>query len=841
MNGAGNLLQGKGISNIVANGNTVVVSVNIADVFTYGNIGIYRSTDGGATFAALSGASGTGLPQGICYDLAAEVGNPNVLYTAVAIPLVAGTQGVYKSTNGGATWARVSNATMNGLFTNNTSNFKFAPGPGNVIYFAINNSGVNNGIFRSSDGGTSWTQMDSPTTFENTGDVGLNPGGTKGPVNGTPEQVAGGQGSLHFSIVADKTDPNIVYVGGDRQPRTNSDTGGFPNSIGALDFSGRLFRGDASKPAGTQWVHLTHRNDLGAVGGGTANRTSPHADSRDMEIDANGNIIEGDDGGVYRRVNPKSNTGDWVSVIGDMQVTEAHDVAWDSVSNVGMIGNQDTGTMIQATTGDATWTSVSTADGGDVAVDEIALAGSNRSIRYSSFQNLGAFTRRVYNSDGTLFQTTFPTRTVSSGSQFSPSFRTPLATNKVAGGRLLIQGSNSLYESLDQGSTLTEIGVGRGNGGSIQQDALVYGGRLNGVDNPNVIWAGSGASIVFRNAPGAVSVVTSPTGGLEVRDIAADPEDYTSAYAITNNAIFRTINSGATWSNITGNLLSLTSDLRSVQFIPATIGAIAVGTARGVFVTSLAEIGVWTKLSTNLPNVLVFEMEYDAADNVLVAGTFGRGVWTLTNATSQVDAALPPFDFGDAPSTYLVSLAQNGPRHIRLGPTLGALRDAEVDGSPTSDALGDNLLGGADEDGVTFTNSAILGETLSVQINAPLGGFLSGWIDFNKSGTFEPAERVFNDQLLTAGIQTLSVPIPVTAASGTSFSRFRIAAAAGQANTATGQASSGEVEDYRLQLFANTLSESVFYRGSFYQNTAELREQPIHQNPPRRLVRVPKH
>src|SRR5262249_46116890 len=147
----------------------------------------------------------------------------------------------------------------------------------------------------------------------------------------------GGQCFVHLSIVADPTNANIVYVGGDRQPDpgpdgiegTNDDT--FPNSIGAQNFSGRLFRGNAGiAPTGgfpsPQWTALTHN--------GTATNSAPHADSRRMVFDANGNIIESDDGGIYRRTNPTNNTGDWFSVIGNLQVTEFHDIAYDTNSKV---------------------------------------------------------------------------------------------------------------------------------------------------------------------------------------------------------------------------------------------------------------------------------------------------------------------------------------------------------------------------------------------------------------------------------------------------------------------------------------------------------------------------
>src|SRR5207244_562054 len=100
-------------------------------------------------------------------------------------------------------------------------------------------------------------------------------------------EESGGQGGTHFSIVADATNPNLVYVGGDRQPLNNgANAGTFPNAIGANNFSGRLFRGDASQPSGSQWTPITNNFAAG---------TSPHADSRSMAFDAAGNLIETDD------------------------------------------------------------------------------------------------------------------------------------------------------------------------------------------------------------------------------------------------------------------------------------------------------------------------------------------------------------------------------------------------------------------------------------------------------------------------------------------------------------------------------------------------------------------
>ena len=635
----GGLLRGKNISGIYANGSTIVVSVNIADSFTFANIGIFRSTNGGASFTQISTGNGaaTGLPGGVSYDLVVDPINPSTMYTSTVFSdLVSGLNGVYKSTNSGATWTRVSSAAMNTLITNSTSNLEMAAGRNNEVYAAVINGGAMAGLFRSPDNGVTWVQMDNPRTNENGTDVGLNPSGGKGPQTGTPEQIAGGQGNIHFSIVADPTNANIVYVGGDRQPRTFGDTGSFPNSIGAQDFSGRLFRGDASQPTGSQFVHLTHRNNIAALpGGGTASNSSPHADSREMTFDAAGNILEVDDGGVYRRTSPRTNTGDWFSVIGNLQVTEAHDVGWDSLSNVAMTGNQDTGSTYQPSAGANTWVSISTGDGGDIAVDNIERAANNQSVRYSSFQNLGALRRTIWNSAGVLQSTTFPALSPLAGApSITGAFRTPVETNEVVGGRLLILGSNGLYESLNGGSSVSRIGTVGAN--DITTNALSYGGSQNNVANPDVVWAGIGNDVYVRTAgTGSVALVATDPPATTIRDLAVNSRDWSNAFIIDNNQVFQTTNTGSSWTDVTGTSFPAGTDFRSIAFVAGPLSsAVMLGTNIGIFMMSMLQVGTWTQLGNGLPSVVTYDMEYDATDDVLVVGTLGRGAWSLSNVST---------------------------------------------------------------------------------------------------------------------------------------------------------------------------------------------------------------
>lgn len=640
-------LAGANISGIVANGNNVLVSVNTADNFGAANRGVFRSTDGGVTFSQVSVGNGsaTGLPDGSSYDLVADPINPATAYTSVTFS--SGQNGIYKTTNGGASWSLVSTPGINALIGNGTSNLELAVGRNNNVYAAIINFGNLVGLFRSGDGGATWVQMDTPSTNENGTDVGLNPRGGKGPQeaeNPTPEEIAGGQGSIHFSIVADPTNANIVYVGGDRQPRSFGDTGSFPNSIGARDFSGRLFRGNATLPAGSQFVHLTHSNVLGAPGGGTASGSSPHADSRELTFDAAGNLIEVDDGGVYRRTNPRSNTGDWFGINGDLQVTEAHDVAYDSLSGTLITGNQDTGTTYQPNAGAETWVSLSTADGGDVVVDNVSLASVNQSIRYTSFQNLGGFRRTVWNASGDLISTSFPALTGFSGG----AFRTPVELNVIDPNRLAIQGSGQTFETFNQGGSVTGLGVA-GNGG-ISQNAIAYGGRRDGADNANVLWVGSGSDVFVRTTPaGALAATPADPTSSTIRDLAIDPDDWASVFVIDNNSVFATDDIGASWSDVTGNLLGLASTFYAAAFVPGPIiDAVVVGTNAGVFASLTDSLGTWIRLGSDLPNVLVYDLDYDATDDVLAAGTLGRGAWTLGDVTGlfesvQTIVAATPF------------------------------------------------------------------------------------------------------------------------------------------------------------------------------------------------------
>jgi hypothetical protein len=336
--------------------------------------GIFRRASDGQ-WTKLSGKKGTGVPAGGSFALASDPHNPGRLFADVGI------EGIFRSDDTGTTWSKVSDAAIDKLFKpSRPSMVRIAVGNANNLYVAIARIVRDSdnpdrtarprlaGLFRSGDGGATWTALDLPGSVEE-GDktFGVHPGG---------------QATLHFSLAADPGDANIVYVGGDRQPAFNEDSNGsrFPNSVGAGTWSARLFRVDASKESGSQAAPLTDS--------GTASGSTVHPDSRGMVIATNGDLFEVNDGGIYRRTNPQTEDGDWFSMNGDIQITEFHSVAWDSVAHVIIGGAQDNNTSQQGEEKEKEWGSVDSGDGGVVAVDDTSTPGE--SIRYSSTQYLGS-------------------------------------------------------------------------------------------------------------------------------------------------------------------------------------------------------------------------------------------------------------------------------------------------------------------------------------------------------------------------------------------------------------------------------------------------------------------
>ncbi|MCR9201189.1 MAG: proprotein convertase P-domain-containing protein, partial [Planctomycetaceae bacterium] len=501
-----------------------------------------------------------------------------------------------------------------------------------------------------------------------------------------PIDESGSQGRIHFSITTDPTDHNIVYIGGDRQEQ--------PNLIGDVLFGGSIFRGDASLPRdpgavpSPQWDHITNNPTAFDPGAGTASNSGTHADSRDMTFDANGNLIEVDDGGIFRRTSPRDNTGDWFSLAGNLGVVEYHSIGYDAVSNLIVGGTQDNGTHAQVAPGSTTFRMISGGDGGDVAIDAVSRAGAGQSIRYISSQFLGGFRSVVFDAAGNQISATGRGLNTTDGSVLQPQFYTPVVLNELVPTSMIIGAANGVYESFNQGDTADNAGAGIRATGSVA-GPLAYGGRsaVNG-DNRFVIYAGdtSGRVHVRTEAAGPFDRVQDL--GSAIRDVEMDPNEWTRAFAVNSESVWMTEDGGQTWTNITTNLHTVgAGSIYSIQYINGVEEGIVVGTDRGVFATTINHLGTWFRYGSGLPDVHIRDMEYNADQDLLILGTLGRGAWRMDNASTFL---LPNVVL----STNTITLPEDGSRVATITARLSRQ-------NPDADVIIDLSSGGT----ATFTES----------------------------------------------------------------------------------------------------------------------------------------
>jgi photosystem II stability/assembly factor-like uncharacterized protein len=564
------LFAGASITGAVIRGSVLVVS--------YGELA--RSTDGGQTWTRLTGLPNVGLPflNGVV-NLVEDIQTPNRLY------LTQLRGGVYRSDDLGATWVNISQNDPGSGGLN--AAILGSPGAANVgvcqdgrAYVGVTDT-FQSVIFvgYTVDGGHTWTHMDLPGV----------------PIRPNP--------FFHFALAGDRPNSSFVYVMGISSPMRGN--------------AGIAPTGQTPSP---QWAPLD--------GAGTPNGTSPHVDSRAMVFDANLDLISSSDGGVFRRVRPRETTGDWFSLAGNMQDAEIHDVAYDANARVVMAGTQDNGTVYQLTPGQVPWTTFSGGDGGDVQVDVTTMPGF--SIRYSSFQNFGGFTRATFNANNVEVASVSPALTVVGGGApptFLQQFVTPLELNRANPHRLVFGADQAVYESFDQGNTIASLGAAG------EATAMAYGHPAN----PDVLYVA--ASRVFVRLSAGAPLAPTPTPfPVFPQDVVIDGADFHRAYVIGQfPRVFVTPDAGSTWTEITGNLQTLNPGLlRAIEFVPgASRGIIVVSGNSGVFATTTSALGTWQRVGSNLPLSPVLDMQYSPQQDLLVAGLLGRGAWSVHGLAGQ--------------------------------------------------------------------------------------------------------------------------------------------------------------------------------------------------------------
>jgi hypothetical protein len=635
--------------------------------------GIFRSDDGGTTWVHLEG---DGLPLfGNVTDVALNPNNPDQLFVAV----VAGGEfrpltGVYRlDLRPFGEWTPVT-GDMDRAVLDKASQIQLAVSPAgeNPIWAGVMQGNVLRAVFRAKTDSTAWKSV-GPEAGPNEA--------RKGP------NVISTEGFTRFSIVADPAKDNLVYVGGETGDES--------------PFGGILTRGDSTHNTWTAISEFVRKANK-TPPEGTVNPetlagvdTAPHADSRQM-VFAAGQILEADDGGIYRLSGPEGSKPSWVAANGTgLQNTEIDALSQNSL----VAGSQDNGVAFN--TGGGNWVEQRSADG---VVAFVAPDGTN----YASNQNFDAFrftvSRELKHLDARV-KDGLPRE----GGRFDPLLIdfdkdlphvTPFRVSAGdANGNLMLIGAKGgvLYLSTNKGDTVTSLGgldatktaanavQARGFDGKRQHmmgTVTVIALGTPGIPaatpaaatpaNKGIAYVATDAGEIYRSDDVTrIADVTRDEGdggfvrthfsdragkGAAPLGLVIDPADSKRVYVLTSTAVFRTDDGGNTWTNLTGilnnpNIALITPNgavgtaLGSIALVKGQGGkpdVLLVGGLGGVFRLSnpasftTADLKQWTVYGDKMPNVFVDALAYDPQTDTLAAGTLGRGAWQIGNVSQTI-------------------------------------------------------------------------------------------------------------------------------------------------------------------------------------------------------------
>jgi photosystem II stability/assembly factor-like uncharacterized protein len=600
--------------------------------------GVYKSTDAGATWTHVGLRESRHIGRIIVHP-----SDPHVVYVAAGGPLWTGggERGLYKSSDGGATW---SNLLSRGPWTGVTD-VAFDPRDPDILYAATYQrdrkaysfvaGGPESGIFKSTDAGATWAEL----------------------TNGLPQ---GEMGRIGISVSL--SNPDVVYATVDAEDggvyrsldagatwTRQSDITSIPWFFGQIRVDPRI--PDRVYHLG---VSLSVSDDAGVTWRRIAGNT--HADHHAMWIDPNDShhIIIGNDGGVY----VSHDAGETWDFAVNLPISTFYAVSVDMQEPFYHVygGTQDNGTWAGP--------SATRAPRGIDNSDWYRVGGGDGF--YSATDPHDPFTAYVESQNGALSRLDVLTNERKSIRPSPPAGEPPYRFNWSAplvlsphDGHTLYFGANYLFRSRDRGDSwdrlgpdltrqldrdtlpimgLTEAGGWRrhegtadfGNISTIDESPLRAGLLSVGTDDGLVQISRDGGRTWTRmdRFPGVPEltyvsrVVFSGhhEGTLYVTFDGHRSNDF-APY------VLKSTDYGRTFTSITGNLPAE----GSVQVIREgrnNPNLLFVGTEFGLFV-SLDGGRAWHPMRNGLPTTAVHDLVIHPRENDLIVGTHGRGIFIL--------------------------------------------------------------------------------------------------------------------------------------------------------------------------------------------------------------------
>ncbi len=652
---------------------------NYANHSRYG-LGIYKSVDGGQTWTHLGEAEFGGRTIA---RILVHPTNPQTVYVAVAraggFPALAaaknhpganGPVGVFRSDDGGLTWSQM----LNGLPDQAATDLAMHPTSPDVLYAGIGHifGAPENGIYKTVDGGASWSKLAGGLPSQFVGRISL--------------AVAPSNPARLYTLIAHSADAN--GGGGGTLGAWRSDNHGASWSslpVGSIQATYGWYLSVVSvQPTNANTVFMGGLDLVRSTdSGGSWNYvTPPHVDMHAAAWDAAGRLVVGDDGGVHRTDNLGNS---WIALNNGLGVIQFYAGLSTHPTQVEYLlgGTQDNGSNRRNAPG-VLWTQVFGGDGGWTQIDQ-----ANPLRSFVEYQGTGNLYRSL--DGGTTYNYSGNGINGSDRNCFLPPYLIqPNNSNRM------FYGTHRLYRSIDGGTNWTAISPDlTGGTGAIRSLAIAP-------SNPNVIYAATNSGRIQRSDNGGTSftLIASDIPGWPrcTRELFVHPTEpltvYLAVAAFGHEQVRRSIDGGASWELLAGDLPDIPVNTVAVD-VRGRLPVLYAGADDGVYRSIFDGTG-WHRYGVGLPNACVIDLRLEPGRGRLIAATQGRGAW-------RIPIGIP----GDLNNDGTVGFDDINPFVLALAnPVAYALEYPNADPVLLGDMNGDNVLDFSDINGFVMLLSS---------------------------------------------------------------------------------------------------------------------------------------
>jgi photosystem II stability/assembly factor-like uncharacterized protein len=611
--------------------------------------GVYKSTDAGKTWTHMGLDNSRHIS-----DIVIHPSNPDIIFvTAQGAQYGPSEQrGIYRSMDGGSSWQKVlyldatTGAASLSMDMKNPLILYAAMWQHRRYPWTIESGGAMSGLFKSTDGGTTWDKMKEglPKEF---GKAGISVS------RANPERV--------YAVLEAEGDKGGVYRSDDagkKWVQINKDRVNIARSWYYME----IF----ADPQNENVVYVLNAPVMKSIDGGKSfsNLSTPHGDNHHLWIHPKDNqkMINSNDGGA----NVSNNGGESWSTQTIQPTAQFYRVITDNQVPYRVYGGQQDNSAISiaSRTNDRgidwkDWYSVAGCESAFLAFDpddpKVIFGGCYQGI-------IEKWVKASREGKAIKEYPELALGNVPADFKYRYNWNAPIISSPHDRNTIYHAG-NVVFKSTDEGQSWEVVSPDltrndkskQGPGGGPYTNEAAGGENYNTlmslVESPHeegVLWAGSDDGLVHLTRDGGqnwVNATPKELGEGIINSIEVSPHDPATAYVVMMRYksmdlkpyIFKTSDFGETWTRIVNGITDPHTFVRVVREDPKRKGLLYAGTETGLYI-SLNDGMNWQPFQLNLPVVPINDMIFQ--DNDLVVATAGRSFWILDDVGALQSAPM---------------------------------------------------------------------------------------------------------------------------------------------------------------------------------------------------------